>query len=60
MQKLAIQISGGLFTPENKELIREKLQTSELMNSMVEMLMSISMQVDSQDDATVLDCSTLI
>jgi len=63
LQKLAIQISGRFFTPEtSKELIREKLNTVELMNTVIELLMSISLQVDqpegSQEEA--LDCSTLI
>ena len=44
-------------------MIREKLKTVELMNTVIELLMSISLQVDQADganDAQALDCSTLI
>lgn len=39
LQQLAIQISGPLFKPETKDAIKEKLNSVDLMNTIIEMLM---------------------
>ena len=47
---------------ESKDMIRDKMSTVELMNTIIDILMHISMQVDqpAENAAAVIDCGTLI